>query len=74
MKNLFTGIDNQTPDLGRVLWALAVLTFLGISIKAYGVAGVPFDPTAWGLAVVGVLGGGAAALRIKASTEPTNAQ
>ena len=66
----FTGKDNKTLDLGRILWAKGVIIFFGISIYDIYNGGV-FDPSSWGIGLGAVLAAGGAALGFKASTEPT---
>jgi hypothetical protein len=69
IKHIFTGKDNATFDVGRLLWALGVLVFLGISI--YSVAkGNPFNAIDYGAGFGGLLAGGGAGLSLKAKTEP----
>jgi hypothetical protein len=68
-KNLLTGRDNLTYDLGRVLWALAFL--VGICAVIYSLAvGKNFDLTNYGLGVSALLVAGGTALKLKESTEP----
>ena len=66
---LFTGRDNATPDLGRVLWAAVVAQYLALS-GWHVVAHAVFDPIAWGGGAAAVLAAGGAALGLKAHTEP----
>jgi hypothetical protein len=82
-KDLFTGRDGQTFDLGRVLWAMSVLVlilaglfqtaFLGAALFGH-VPGVDlWTPEGWGIWGAGVgaqLPMGAGALALKARTEP----
>jgi len=69
LKHMFTGKDNQTIDLGRVLWAKAVVAFLGLAF--YGVyKGNPVDYMAFGTGLAAVLAAGGAAIGFKAKTEP----
>lgn len=69
LKNLFTGKDNETFDIGRVLWALSCLTFLGISILTT-IQGQPFHPMEWGTGLSAVLAGGGISVAVKSHTEP----
>ena len=74
LKNLifqtFTGKDNKTLDLGRILWAKGVLIFFGLSI--YDITrGATFDASTWGIGLGAVLAAGGAALAMKAGAEPT---
>ena len=66
---LFTGKDNKTLDLGRVLWAKATVAFLGLAF--YGVyKGNPVDYMAFGTGLAAVLAAGGAAIGFKAKSEP----
>jgi len=68
---LFTGKDNKTLDLGRVLWAKAVLVFLGVAgYQVY--QGTPIDFMNFGTGIAAVLAAGGAAIGLKSSTEPDN--
>lgn len=68
LKHLFTLKDNETYDIGRVLWMLSVLTFIGLSI--YDVAlGHAFDGIHFGAGSASVLAGGAGGLALKNKTE-----
>jgi hypothetical protein len=69
IKDLATGIDGESYDVGRVLWALGALAFLGMSIYAVIHTGA-FDAMGFGAGYGGVLGGGGAALGMKSKTEP----
>jgi hypothetical protein len=69
LKQMFTGKDNKTLDLGRVLWAKAVIAFLAIGF--YGIyEGNPMDYLAFGTGLAAVLAAGGAAIGLKAKTEP----
>ena len=69
LKQMFTGKDNKTIDLGRVLWAKAVVAFLGIGF--YGIYnGNPMDYLAYGTGLAAVLAAGGAAIGLKSKTEP----
>jgi len=69
IRNMFTGKDNKTLDLGRILWAKATVAFLAVAI--YNVyKGNPVDFIALGTGIAAVLAAGGAALGLKASTEP----
>ena len=65
----FTGKDNKTLDLGRILWAKGVFIFFSLSI--YDIyRGAIFYPLVWGVGFGAVLAAGGAALAMKAATEP----
>ncbi len=70
MSRLFTGKDNATPDLGRVLWAWAVLHYGALMTYAVVARGMPVDPIALGTGAATILAAGGAALGMKAKTEP----
>lgn len=57
-------------DLGRVLWAVAVVVFLFLSVYSVVVAKQPFDAAVYGMGLGAVLGAGGAALWLKKDTEP----
>lgn len=66
---LFTGRDNTTWDLGRVLWAKMALSYVALS--AWQVThGGAFEPVAWGTGAAALLAAGGAAIGLKAHTEP----
>ena len=68
IRDLFTGVDGSTWDLGRVLWAggAAVLIAGGILAMVKG----PLDFVAFAGAFGGLLMAGGGALLFKAKTEP----
>jgi len=69
LKYAFTGKDNESTDIGKVLWAAGTLVFFGMSMFALW-KGQPFDAWAWGSAFAAILAGGGAGLGFKAKTEP----
>lgn len=70
IRHIFTGRDNLTPDIGRILWALGVLVFLAQAVGALWFQHQPWDPSAYGLGLGAVLAGGGAGIGLKARTEP----
>ena len=69
IKQMLTGRDNLTYDLGRVLWALAFV--IGVGVATYcAVTGKPFDLQNYGVGVGALLLAGGAALKLKEDTEP----
>ena len=66
----FTGRDNSTVDLGRVLWAVLTLTLAVLEAHAALWRLQPFDPVAFGGGAAAILAAGGAALGFKAATEP----
>lgn len=69
-KSIFTGKDNLTYDLGRVLWASAFVVGIVLSVLGF-LYSRQFDLVNYGLGVSGLLVAGGAALKLKESTEPT---
>ena len=66
---VFSGKDNRTLDLGRILWAIGTLVYFALSIHSVW-HGTVFDPIAWGTGFGAVLAAGGAALWMKKDTEP----
>jgi hypothetical protein len=69
LKHLFTGKDNETFDVARVLWAVGVLFFLGLSTYDM-LKGHDFRPMDWGTGLGLVLAGGGTGVAVKSKTEP----
>ena len=70
LKLLFTGADNSTYDLGRVMWAHFAVVYSAMSAwHLYN--GGTFDPLSWSAGAGAVMGAGSGALLLKKSTEPT---
>lgn len=70
-KDCVTGIDGQSYDLGRVLWALAFL--IGIALEVFCVVTArTFDLQQYGIGVGALLVAGGASLNLKAKTEPSS--
>ena len=69
LKNLMTGRDNLTYDLGRVLWCAAFVAGVTADITAY-MLGKEFNLTDFGLGVGALLTAGGLALKLKENTEP----
>lgn len=67
----FTGKDNKTIDIGRVLWAIGVLVFLSLSVYDT-IRGSSFDAQTWGIGFGATLAAGGAAIAMKANTEPSS--
>ena len=67
--NTFTGKDNQTIDIGRIIWMMGALSFLGCTFYAI-YKGQPWDAVAFGTGFGAVLAGGGVALKLKEKTEP----
>lgn len=69
IKHWFTGPDNQTWDVGRVLWAAVVIEFMALAAYAL-YKGQAFDAVAYGTGAGLVLAGGGVAIGMKANSEP----
>lgn len=69
LNDTLTGIDGESYDIGRVLWALAFLIGLGLEIYCV-VTKTPFDLQQFGVGVGALLLAGGYSLRLKSSTEP----
>jgi hypothetical protein len=69
LRNTFTGKDNQTLDLGRLLWAKGVFVYFGLTVYDLYNNG-KFDAMDWATGLGIVLAAGGAALAMKAKTEP----
>lgn len=66
LHDMFTGVDNQTYDLGRVLIALTTLSYFSLSYMA-----LPhFNPLEWSGGAMAILTGGGIFLKVKETTEP----
>lgn len=68
--HIFTGVDNHTFDIARVLWAVSCLTFLILAIVHVVVNKAPFDAQNFGLGAGGVLAGGGIGVGTKSNSEP----
>lgn len=84
LQDCFTGVDGETYDLGRALWALAALAPILVAlvqVVGSGLAllrsGTPLplwtaeDWVAWAGGVSALLVAGAGALHMKRGTEPS---
>lgn len=69
-KDMFTGRDNRTYDIGRVLWFQSVQAFILISLYSIHKGG-QFDPVLWGAGLAALITGGGASLSMKHRTEPS---
>lgn len=67
--DLFTEADNDTWDLGRIMWALGVVMFFGLSVMAYGVFRQAFDPITFGTGFAAVLGAGGGMIWMKSKEQ-----
>ena len=69
LRHTFTGKDNIHIDVARIMWAIGVLAFIGMSAfmiwKTHN-----FNPLEWGSGFAVVNGGSGAAIKLKEKTEP----
>ncbi len=70
LKDILTGIDGESYDIGKVGWLLGFLTFLGLVFYKVAWKGDPFDTQAFGIAFGLMITALGAALNLKAKTEP----
>ena len=68
-KDCVTTKDGESYDVGRVLWVLGAIAFLGLTVYVAISKGV-FDTLNFGAGYAGILGGGGAGLALKSKTEP----
>jgi hypothetical protein len=68
-RTVFTGTDNQSYDIARVVWGISALAFL--SFEAFVIfRGAPFNPMEFAGALSALSIGHGATLKIKSETEP----
>ena len=70
LKTVFTGKDNQSGDIGRIIWAFSTVALVFHEGWATIVAHQHFDAVSFATACGGLMAAGAAALGLKAKTEP----
>jgi hypothetical protein len=70
VKDLLTGIDGETHDIGRWLGALSGLTSIGLTVYDVVINHTHFDCQAFGIGVAALATGIGALLKLKAETEP----
>jgi hypothetical protein len=70
---LFTGKDNRSLDIGRVIWLLSVLSFIVFAFLGLYMD-KPTDYIAYGTGLSTLLAAGGAALNLKSKTEPEDRQ
>jgi len=68
-KHIFTGKDNQTYDIGRVLWAIGVIAFICFAGYEAIQKGI-FDAMGYGTGFGAVLAGGGVGIGTKIKGEP----
>jgi len=67
-KNLLTGKDNETYDIGRVTWLLGIIAVIGLAIYEVTIAQVSLRELAEALGIVS--GAGGASVMMKKDAEP----
>jgi len=70
VKDLVTVANGTDFDVGRVLWLLTVVVFLGLAVFAVVKNHQVLDFANFGIGAGGVLAGGGAGLGMKRGTEP----
>ena len=70
VRQILTGIDNTTHDIGRWMAAASSVTALGLQIYDTVWRGRPFDIQAFGIGCAALAVGAGAFLKLKADTEP----
>ena len=69
IKQLLTGVDGETHDIGR--WGGVISFAVGLGLEIFAVVETkPFDFMAYGLGVAAMATGIGALLRLKKDTEP----
>lgn len=68
-RHAFTGPDNSTVDVARVLWAMGALSFILLSAYFVWKTG-QWNPLEWGSGFAAVNGGSSAAIKFKEKSEP----
>lgn len=70
LRDILTGKDGITHDIGRWAAVASILTGLGLQIYAVGWRGQPFDMLAFGGGIGALAAGIGALLKLKEGTEP----
>jgi hypothetical protein len=70
---LFTGKDNKSLDVGRIIWFMSVLSFIVFAFLGLYMD-KPTDSIAYGTGLSTLLAAGGAALGLKGKTEPEDKQ
>lgn len=70
LRDIFTGADGASHDIGRYMAAGSTLVGLGLQIYAVGWRGQPFDFQAFGIGCGALAAGVGAMLKLKETTEP----
>lgn len=70
IKNILTGVDNETHDVAKVLAVVSVLVAIGLTIYEVAFKDKAFDIIAYGTGIAALFAGLGAALYMKKDTEP----
>jgi hypothetical protein len=70
LKDLFTGKDNKTWDLGRIMWFQGVLVYFTMTLYSL-YQGIAIDPMNWATGFGALMAGSGAAMLLKQSSEPS---
>ena len=70
IKNILTGVDNETHDVARTMGALAFAVGLGLQIYVVVYKNAPFSLTEFGAGFALMVTGLGTALKLKETTEP----
>lgn len=70
LRDLFSGKDNQSLDIGRVIWAGSAGALALLEAHAVVLLHQPFDPIQFATACAAIMAAGGGALAFKAKTEP----
>jgi hypothetical protein len=72
LKDILTGVDGESYDIGRVLGVFAVVVYLGIGVHEEWMASqdYPFDFQAFGIGFGSLVTGVGILLKLKENTEP----
>lgn len=70
LRHAFTGKDNSTIDVGRLMWGIGAISFIVLSIIMVIKTGT-FNPLEWGSGFAVINGGSAAGVKLKESAEPS---
>lgn len=71
LRDIFTGADGVSHDIGRYMAAGSTLVGLGLQVYAVAWKGQAFDFQAFGIGCGALAAGVGAMLKLKADTEPT---
>lgn len=70
LRDILTGKDNSTHDMGRWMGVVSFLSGIGLEIYVIVIKGQPFDFTQFGVGIAAIAGGIGALIKLKESTEP----